>query len=257
MLFSWLVTLFLPFLVLFSWILTWAGFCSGGFSTNLQAKFVPSTVWQQDPAHTLAIAVEICRFSCGQLLFSLVTSSWIVISKAGILFSSPLGLPREVLDKCLLYQLNHASSAVINCFPRLTGLSLRLLYLSSSDSFHKYLAQSTYSSVENGKLFYLLCKTSRNRGKSPGSSYEKQDEIISARRDILQGCSHVEGRCLQDSPGRGQRLCWGSGHLSRREQYCRRQAGTVLGSTVSSLESLFCVMDTLAGPCVYWLWSLL
>lgn len=132
---------------------------------------------------------------------------WIVISKAGILFSSPLGLPREVLDKCLLYQLNHASSVVINCFPRLTGLSLRLLYLPRSDSFHKYLAQSTYSRVENGKLFYLLCKTSRPRGKSPGSSYGKQDEIISARGDILQGCSHGEGRCPQDSPGRGQRLC--------------------------------------------------
>lgn len=163
---------------------------------------------------------------------------WIVISKAGILFSSPLGLPREVLDKCLQYQLNHASSVVINCFPRLTGLSLRLLYLSRSDSFHKYLAQSTYSRVENGKLFYLLCKTSRPRGKSPGNSYEKQDEIISARGDILQGCSYVEGRCPQDSPGRGQRLCWGSGHLSRRERSCRRQAGTVLGSS-------------LAGPCVY------
>lgn len=62
-----------------------------------------------------------------------------------------------------------------------------------------------YSSVENGSLFYLLHKTSRNREGSPSSGYEKQDEFIGAGGNILQASSNGE-RCSQDSPKGGQRL---------------------------------------------------
>lgn len=91
-------------------------------------------------------------------------------------------------------------------FTRLTGLSRRPLSLSRSDSFHKCLAQSMYCSVENGSLFYLLHKTSRNGEGNPSRGYEKQDEFIGARGNILQASSNGERRCSQDSPEGGQRL---------------------------------------------------